>query len=127
MNWMKIFFFGIIGWGFPFLLVDIVFTSIPQSFAFVLYLLAAAILIIAYSESSSSGYLRRRFRLSAGSGMIIGIVWLIIAYIGSAAYNVLVLDEKLITYTVFDAPLFLLYPIVTTIYGYSESNRSRRR
>jgi len=127
MNWFKSIFSGIIAWGLPFILTEILFSEIPDSFAYVLYLLSAEIFITLFITSISIGYLRKRMKITVGIGFVMGIIWLITSYILASIYYVAILDMQLLDFTLQKAPVFLLYPIVTVFHGYCEERRGYRR
>ncbi|MCF7919683.1 MAG: hypothetical protein K9N06_07210 [Candidatus Cloacimonetes bacterium] len=127
MNWIKLIFTGLLAWGIPFVLTELLFPEIPESYAFILILLAAAIALASFSSNVSIGYLRKRFKITVGIGFIIGTTWFFIALLGSGVYHTIIKEENLIDFIIQKAPVYLLYFIISAFHGYCEERRGRRR
>lgn len=126
MKWFKVYLTGLIAWFIPFALAELVFSAIPDSFAFTIYLLACVIASTYINTSLSHGYLRRRIKLTVWSGFSMGLIWLLNAGVLHLIYSYFILEEDIYNFIFFQLPVYLMYLIVPVFHGYCEGNRARR-
>ena len=127
MNWIKILFIGLLIWLAPFALSAVLFPDIPLGFKFLLYLVAACIGYVNYTNDIMNGYLHKRNKITVTVGIVVGITWFVISYVLSAFYFVSYKGENLLEFSINLGSIYLMYPILGTLLGVCEEKRGRRR
>lgn len=127
MNWIKAFFSGIFAWLAPFIFNELIFPELSQGLKFILYLLAASIAFIDYSNNLMSGYLHKRNKITVSVGLGIGIIWFLLSFTLSGLYFVAYNNQLLVEYAINLGSIFLIYPILGVVIGICEEKRGRRR
>jgi hypothetical protein len=127
MNWFKIVSSGLVVWIIPFVFCTFIFPEIPANLQFVLYLLVCCFVLIDFNNSTMSGYLQKRNKITIQVGFALGISWFVIACLGSASYYLLMQKMPLLDFAMLHSSFYLIYPIMGITIGICEERRGRRR
>ena len=120
-------FIGLLVWLAPFALSAFLFPDLPLAFKFLLYLLAACIGYVSYTNNIMDGYLHKRNKITVTVGIAVGVTWFLISFGLSALYYVFYKGENLLDFSINLGSIYLMYPILGTLLGVCEEKRGRRR
>lgn len=126
MKWFNIYVTGIIAWLIPFVLIEMLFPAIPEAYGFIIQLLACLFALTYISSRMSSGYLRRRVKMTFSYGISIGIMWFANAVVMKLVYSYVLLENDPLEILIYEAPVYLIYLLIPMFHGLCEDKRGRR-